>query len=104
MTIAMKHLGTADVKARREAALERINGGPRGEGSGEAPAPGVGLPPGVADVAVDDGRVVGVHARGALEERQGGERGVVGRRAAEAGLVGVVLARAHTCALQDAGS
>jgi cell division protein FtsW len=29
MTIALKNLGTADVKARREAALERINGGPR---------------------------------------------------------------------------
>lgn len=29
MTIAIKSLGTADVRARREAALERINGGPK---------------------------------------------------------------------------
>ena len=38
MTIAMKQLGTADVKARREAALDRINGGPRRKNeSGRSP-------------------------------------------------------------------
>jgi len=37
MTIAIKNLGTSDVRERREAALERINGGPRPSGRSGAP-------------------------------------------------------------------
>jgi hypothetical protein len=52
--------------------------GSAGEGGGEAAAPAVGVGPGVAHVAVHDGRPGRVRERGALEEPERRERRVVG--------------------------
>ena len=51
-----------------------------GEGGGEAAAAGVGLDPGLAEIAVDDGDAVWEDVGGAAEEAQGGERRVVRAR------------------------
>ncbi len=48
------------------------------QGAGQLTAAGVGLAPGLAQVAVHDGQAVGVDLGGAFDKGQGRQRGKVG--------------------------
>ena len=68
----------------------------RGEARGEPAAAAVGLGPGMAAVAVDDGRALGIDGRASFEEADGREVGVVRGVRVEVGLVGVLAHRSFS--------